>query len=119
MNRTKSDVVIEFSFLALPIPSRRSAGFREAPPAPGSRSKTIVTTRAACTLRQRCYSTSSMQWQFAPEPVPLTQDSSGVLRVAGSRVTLEVLVAAFDGGATPEEIVQQYPSLDLGSVYAV
>ena len=29
------------------------------------------------------------------------------------------MVAAFGEGATAEEIVQQYPSLDLGDVYAV
>jgi uncharacterized protein (DUF433 family) len=60
-----------------------------------------------------------MKAAFAPEPVPLSKDASGVLRVAGSRVTIDVLVAAFDAGETPEEIVQQYPSLDLAVVYAV
>jgi hypothetical protein len=29
------------------------------------------------------------------------------------------VVARFDAGATPEEIVQQFPSLDLAEVYAV
>lgn len=33
-------------------------------------------------------------------------------------MTLDVLVAAFENGATPEEIVQQFPSLALGDVYA-
>ncbi len=58
-----------------------------------------------------------MQPAFAPDPVPVQSDPEGVLRVAGSRVTLDVLVTAFDLGQTPEEIVQQYPSLDLGTVY--
>ena len=53
------------------------------------------------------------------EPVPLTVDADGVVRVAGSRVTLETLVAAFAEGATAEEIVQQYPSLRLADVYSV
>lgn len=43
----------------------------------------------------------------------------GVIRVAHTRVQLETVVAAFDAGATVEEIVQQYPVLDLGSTYAV
>lgn len=60
-----------------------------------------------------------MNAAFAPEPVPLLKDASGALRVVGSRVTVDVLVAAFDAGQTPEEIVQQYPSLDLAAVYAV
>lgn len=59
-----------------------------------------------------------MQPAFAPEPVPVERDARGVLRLAGSRVTVDVLVSAFDAGQTPEEIAQQYPSLDLGVVYA-
>ena len=50
---------------------------------------------------------------------PLEADPDGVIRVRGSRVTLEVIVAAFADGATAEEIVQQYPSLSLADVYAV
>lgn len=54
-----------------------------------------------------------------PSPLPLTEDASGVIRIGGTRVTLDTLVAAFDEGATAEEIVQQYPSLGLADVYAV
>jgi len=60
-----------------------------------------------------------MQPAFALEPVPIEKDAHGVLRLAGSRVTVDVLVSAFDAGQTPEEILQQYPSLELGTVYAV
>jgi len=35
------------------------------------------------------------------------------------RVTLDLVVAAFDEGATPEEITQQYPSLSLTEMYEV
>jgi uncharacterized protein (DUF433 family) len=52
-------------------------------------------------------------------PAPITKDEDGVLRVAGTRVTLDSIVAAFDLGATPEEIVQRYPSVDLASAYVV
>ena len=52
-------------------------------------------------------------------PAPITKDEDGVLRIAGTRVTLDSIVAAFDLGATPEEIVQRYPSVDLASAYAV
>jgi uncharacterized protein (DUF433 family) len=51
--------------------------------------------------------------------IPIETDADGVIRVAGTRVTLDTLVAAFNEGATAEEIVQQYPSLELGDVYAV
>ncbi len=53
------------------------------------------------------------------EVVPLTPDPGGVIRVGGTRVTLDTVVSAFNEGATPEEIVQQYASLALGDVYAV
>jgi hypothetical protein len=35
------------------------------------------------------------------------------------RVTLDSVVVAFDLGATAEEILQRYPSLDVASVYEV
>jgi uncharacterized protein (DUF433 family) len=53
------------------------------------------------------------------EPVPLEKDADGVVRVDGTRVTLDTVVAAFEEGATAEEIVYQYPSLDLATVYSV
>jgi Protein of unknown function (DUF433) len=34
-------------------------------------------------------------------------------------VTIDTVVAAFDAGATAEEIVQQFPSLRLADVYSV
>ncbi|HEY0466691.1 MAG TPA: DUF433 domain-containing protein [Polyangiaceae bacterium] len=52
-------------------------------------------------------------------PAPIAKDEDGVLRVAGTRVTLDSIVTAFDLGATPEEIVQRYPSVDLASAYAL
>lgn len=51
--------------------------------------------------------------------VPLQKDADGVIRVGGTRVTLDTVIAAFLEGATAEEIVQQYPSLALADVYAV
>jgi uncharacterized protein (DUF433 family) len=53
------------------------------------------------------------------EHIPLVSDADGVLRVRGTRVTLESLVAAFSEGATAEEIAQQYPSVALAEVYQV
>ena len=53
------------------------------------------------------------------DPVPLKVDAEGVVRVAGTRVTLDSIVSAFNEGATAEEIVHQYPSLQLADVYAV
>jgi uncharacterized protein (DUF433 family) len=53
------------------------------------------------------------------KPVPLQADPQGLIRVEGSWVTLDTIVGAFDAGATAEEIVYQYPSLQLVDVYAV
>jgi uncharacterized protein (DUF433 family) len=53
------------------------------------------------------------------EPIPLETDADGVVRVGGTRVTLDTIVAAFREGATAEEIVYQYPSLNLADAYSV
>ena len=56
---------------------------------------------------------------IAARPIPLETDADGVVRVSGTRVTLDTVVTAFNEGATAEEIGYQYPSLDLADVYAV
>lgn len=55
----------------------------------------------------------------AVEPIPLSTDADGVIRVAGTRVTLDTLVDTFMTGACPEEIAQDFPVLRLDDVYAV
>src|SRR3989338_11023474 len=60
-----------------------------------------------------------MALTIAHEIVPLEAGSDGVVRIAGTRVTLETVIAAFSDGATAEEIAQQYPSLNLADIYAV
>lgn len=51
--------------------------------------------------------------------IPLQTGTDGVIRVGQTRVTLDVLIRAFKNGSTAEEIVFQYPVLDLADVYAV
>ncbi|NJL01351.1 MAG: DUF433 domain-containing protein [Spirulinaceae cyanobacterium SM2_1_0] len=53
------------------------------------------------------------------ENTPLAPDSQGVVRVANTRVTLDTVVTAFLEGCTPEEIREQYPSLQLPDIYLV
>ena len=60
-----------------------------------------------------------MTISIATEPIPLTVDPGGVIRVGKTRVTLDTVVAVFLEGATAEEITQEYPSLELADVYAV
>jgi uncharacterized protein (DUF433 family) len=53
------------------------------------------------------------------DAVPLRVDETGTVRVGKTRVILELVVHAFQDGATPEQIVQAYDTLDLADVYAV
>src|SRR6266496_2799795 len=53
------------------------------------------------------------------EPIPVVAGPDGVMRVRGTRVTIDTILAAFSEGATAEEIVQQYPSVSLADVYQV
>ena len=53
------------------------------------------------------------------EAIPLAMDAHGVYRVGGSRVTLDLVVHAFNRGATAEEIMQEFPTLQLPDVYQV
>jgi uncharacterized protein (DUF433 family) len=53
------------------------------------------------------------------EKIPLSTDEDGVVRVAGTRVTLGCVVEMFDDGASPEQIADEYDALELDDVYAV
>ena len=53
------------------------------------------------------------------DPLPLHTDSHGAIRVGGTRVTLDSVIYAFNQGLGAEEIIEQYPSLDLADVYSV
>jgi uncharacterized protein (DUF433 family) len=54
-----------------------------------------------------------------PDPLPLRADDHGAIYVGDSRVLLDVAVHEFENGASPEEIVHAYPTLQLADVYAV
>jgi uncharacterized protein (DUF433 family) len=49
---------------------------------------------------------------------PIRRDEDGVLRVGQSRVLIDLVIQAFQDGATAETIVQRYPSATLADVYA-
>src|SRR5438876_11546316 len=53
------------------------------------------------------------------EAVPLKADQDGVLRVGGTRVTLDTVICAFEQGVSPEKIVDSYDVLRLEDVYSV
>ena len=52
-------------------------------------------------------------------PVPLWEDEYGAIRIANTRITLDVIVAAYQHGDTPEAINEGFPTLKLADIYAV
>jgi len=59
-----------------------------------------------------------MDFSVEAAPPPFVNDSKGVVRVGGTRVTLDTVINAFKSGSTCEEIVYQYPVLKLADVYS-
>lgn len=51
--------------------------------------------------------------------VPIRTDQHGIIRIANTRVTLDVVVARYQQGETPEQINQGFPTLKLADIYAV
>ncbi len=60
-----------------------------------------------------------MRVVISTSEVKLTKTEAGVLRIGNSRVSLDTVIIAFSQGATPEQIVEDYDSLELSEVYAV
>jgi uncharacterized protein (DUF433 family) len=58
-----------------------------------------------------------MSLMISTESPPLATDADGVIRVGATRVSLDSVLFAFLDGSTPEEIAQQYPTLNLADVY--
>lgn len=58
-----------------------------------------------------------MAVSLSSERPPLRADSDGAIRVGTTRVPIDTVIAAFGEGLTAEEIVYQYPALDLVDVY--
>jgi uncharacterized protein (DUF433 family) len=56
---------------------------------------------------------------LVPKAPPLQLDADGVMRVGGTRVTLDTVIGAYEDGATADEILMQYDALRLPDVYAV
>src|SRR5438045_3187369 len=55
---------------------------------------------------------------LTPEPPPLRL-ADGKLCVGPTRVSLDTVIYAFNTGATAEEILLRYPTLDLKHIYSV
>ena len=53
------------------------------------------------------------------EAPPLKMDPHGVIRVAGTRVTLETVIGDYLNGASAEEIAYNFPTVSLADIHAV
>jgi uncharacterized protein (DUF433 family) len=51
--------------------------------------------------------------------IPLQADAHGAIRVSGTRVTLDTLIARYHQGDSPEAIHAGFPSVPLTDIYAV
>ena len=60
-----------------------------------------------------------MNLTIEPEIAPLRVDRDGVVCVGVSRVPIDTVIEAYGEGYSAEEIVEQYPTLPIGEVYAV
>ena len=52
------------------------------------------------------------------EEPPLRRDETGTIRVGASRITLDIVITAFNMGLSAEVIAEDYPSITLAEVYA-
>ena len=57
--------------------------------------------------------------RFDATPSPLILGADGTIHIKGSGVPLELVVGAFDAGATPDQIAHHCPSLSLATIYLV
>src|SRR4051794_12028063 len=60
-----------------------------------------------------------LMFEIIADPTPMTVDYKRMVRIAGTRITLDTIVGACNRGDTPEEIVYGFPSLSLAIVYEV
>jgi uncharacterized protein (DUF433 family) len=51
------------------------------------------------------------------EPPPLAVDATGTVRVGRSRVTLDVVLHAYESGMEPEAIARAYDTLEIADVF--
>src|SRR5712691_2213406 len=94
--------------------ARRLSASVSCPASPGCQTQPVLKwTSLPCSPTIVGVEVQPMVLAPTTEVIPLTADANGVLRVGNTRVTLDTVLAAFADGATAEEIVQQYPSLQL------
>ena len=59
-----------------------------------------------------------MSLDLEPVTVPLRPDPDGVVRVGGTRVTLDSVLSAYLDGESAERIMERFPTVELADVHA-
>ena len=57
--------------------------------------------------------------EILADPVLMTVDEDGMVRIAGTRVTLDTVVACYQQGDSAEAIANSFPTLALADVYRI
>lgn len=55
---------------------------------------------------------------YVAQPPPFKELEDGTIRMRGTRVPLDAVVYSYKEGATPEDIIRSYTTLNLRDVYA-
>jgi uncharacterized protein (DUF433 family) len=63
--------------------------------------------------------TKIMTLDLKNDALPLAIDESGTIRVAGTRVTLDVLLAFYKQGQSADDLARGFPSVPLADIHAV
>lgn len=60
-----------------------------------------------------------MTFEIRTLPPPIRIDEHGYARMVGSRIGIDTVIWEFNHGQTPEQIVTNFPTLNLADVYGV
>lgn len=52
------------------------------------------------------------------DPLPLARDTAGVIRIGGTRVSLESLVVSYEAGASIQDLAEAFPDLSLYDIHS-
>ncbi|MEM7111439.1 MAG: DUF433 domain-containing protein [Chloroflexota bacterium] len=79
----------------------------------------IIKPGAIYLVCKECYN-EKMITEFEVVSIPLEKNDQGVIRVTGTRVSLDsILNAYYNEGATPEEIVMRFPTCSIENIYTI
>lgn len=60
-----------------------------------------------------------MELTLAADPLPLSTDEHGRIRIAGKRVFLEIFINTLNQGLSPNEMIEHFDMLDPADIHAV